>query len=442
MSDSATKATPQPAATDGKSDEEAEAIAFLRALIAAQRDGEDAVQALIAGKMQEAGAQVENRPYEPAEVPVIGEFASSKAQRAGTRVNVIGRLEGDPARRSLLMFAHPDSEPVAGLETWAHDPFAGTIEDGRLYGWGVADDLAGIAVGALAVARAARAGVALGDVAMVSAPSKRHARGVAAAMHQGLVADAALYLHPAESGVGLNEIKAFAAGQLEFRITVRGKFPPTNEPGHTAFAHLAINPIDKAVVIHAALRRLDAARGARITHPALEREVGRSTNILISNMICGEEYKLGRLNETCALSGAISFPPGETLEQVKAEVEAAIAEACAADPWLAENPAEIDWLTGVTGAECPPDHPLYRTAARAVEESTGSTPHVNPMHTSSDIRNPIVQKAIPTVGLGGLCGDLTQNGRHDEWIDVADYLRTISATTAIVLDCCGAPRAG
>jgi acetylornithine deacetylase len=51
------------------------------------------------------------------------------------------------------------------------------------------------------------------------------------------------------------------------------------------------------------------------------------------------------------------------------------------------------------------------------------------MHTSSDIRNPIVQKSIPTVGLGGLCGDLTQNGRHDEWVDVADYLRTIAATT-------------
>ena len=64
------------------------------------------------------------------------------------------------------------------------------------------------------------------------------------------------------------------------------------------------------------------------------------------------------------------------------------------------------------------------------------------MHTSSDIRNPAVQKGMPTIGLGGLCGDLSQNGRHDEWIDVADYLRTIDATTAIILDWCGSPRAG
>lgn len=439
MTDAASQT--RPAAT---SDDEAEAIDFLRALIAAQKTGEVAVQALITEKMQGAGAQVENRPYDPAQVPVIGEFASARAQRAGERVNVIGRLPGDPARQSLLMFAHPDSEPLDGLDTWAHDPFAGTIADGRLYGWGIADDLAGIAVGTLALARAARAaraGAQVGDVVMISAPSKRHARGVAAAMHQGLVADGALYLHPAESGAGLNEIKAFAAGQLEFRITVRGKFPPTNEPGHTAFAHLAVNPIEKAALLHAALRELDAARGARIHHPALEKEVGRSTNILISNMICGEDYKLGRVNEICTLSGAISFPPGETLDQVRAEVEAALATACAADDWLREAPATIDWLTGVTGAECPPEHPLYLAAARAVSAQTGSQPHVNPMHTSSDIRNPIVQKAIPTVGLGGLCGDLTQNGRHDEWVDVADYLRTIAAATAIIIDWCGTNRA-
>ena len=52
-----------------------EAIAFLRALVAAQPAGEAAVQALISYKMSEAGAVVENRPFDPAGVPVIGEFA-------------------------------------------------------------------------------------------------------------------------------------------------------------------------------------------------------------------------------------------------------------------------------------------------------------------------------------------------------------------------------
>ena len=339
-----------------------------------------------------------------------------------------------------MMFAHPDSEPMSDVENWKNDPFAGSIVDGRLYGWGVADDLAGIAVGTLALIRAARAGQPLGTVVMISAPSKRHARGVAAAMHQGLTADASLYLHPAESGAGLHEIKAFASGQIEFRITVKGRMPDTAEPGHTAFAHLADNPIDKALVIHAALARLDTERAKRITHPALQAAVGRSTNIMVSNFICGEDRRFGRLNQTCVMGGAVSFPPGETLEDVQTEIASAIAAAAASDPWLSANPPEIEWLAGVTGAECPPDHPLYLAAARAVSAATGAAPHVNPMHTSSDIRNPIVQKNIPTVGLGGLCGDLSQNGRRDEWVDVADYLRTIAATTALILDWCGSSR--
>ena len=173
-----------------EADGDSDAIQFLRNLIAAQKGGEDAVQALISERLQASGCKVEVRPYDPALVPVIGEFAGGRAQTAGTRSNVIGTLNGDPSRRSLMMFAHPDSEPMSDVANWKNDPFAGAIGDGRLYGWGVADDLAGIAVGTLALIRAARAGQPLGTVVMISAPSKRHARGVAAAMHQGLTADA------------------------------------------------------------------------------------------------------------------------------------------------------------------------------------------------------------------------------------------------------------
>ena len=68
--------------------------------------------------------------------------------------------------------------------------------------------------------------------------------GVSALLHGGLRADAAVYLHPAESGVGMREIKAFCLGQLDFRITVQGRPPPTNEISHLAFTHQATNPAD------------------------------------------------------------------------------------------------------------------------------------------------------------------------------------------------------
>lgn len=423
--------------------ESAQALGLLQQLVAAQTAGESAVQACIADRLRASGCNVEERPYDPATVPVIGEFAGGRAQTAGERVNVIATLPGNPQLRSMLVFAHPDSEPVDGGKGWSGNPYEMQDRGGRLYGWGVADDLAGIAAGALALEQAAKSPKeARGDIVFISAPSKRHARGVSAALHDGFAADAALYLHPAESGAGLTEIKALASGHLEFRIIIAGRYPDTNEPSHTAFSHLAENPLDKAFLIHAALKQLDAERGERIHHPAIDKVVGRSTNLLISNIACGEDRRFGRINLECTMGCALSFPPGETLEEVKAQVEQAIMSAASGDPWLADNPPRIEWVAGVTGAECPPDHPLYLTAARVVESVTGVVPHVNPMHTSSDIRNPIVQKGIPTVAIGGLCGDLTQNGRTDEWIDRDDFLRMTAATTDIILGWCGARRNG
>jgi acetylornithine deacetylase len=421
--------------------DDADALAFLCALTAAQEFGESKVQDEVRKRLEKAGCQVEAIDYDPADVPVIGEFASERARVQGIRTNVVARLKGSADRRSLLLFAHPDSEPFVYLDQWAHNPFAGTVENDRFYGWGVADDLAGIAAATLAIERAARTGKELGDVIMASVPSKRHARGIAAVLHSGTTADASLYLHPAESGAGLNEIKAFASGHLEFRITVDGQLPDTTEPGHTAFSHLAVNPVDKALVVINALNQLGAERAARVHNATLDEAVGRSTNLMVSNLSCGDDGKFGRINPTCVIGAAVSFPPEESMAGVQAQIETSLAACAASDPWLSDHPPQLEWVSGVTGAHCPADHPLYQTAARAVAAITGQEPHVNPMHTSSDIRNPAVQKGIPTIGLGGLGGSLSQNGKTDEWVNLADYFRTIDATAAIIADWCGSPRA-
>ena len=423
-------------AQDADGRDGARATALLRDLVAAQTGGEAAVQELIRQRLHQAGCEISAFDYDPGTVPVKGEFARDDARAAERRRAIVGTLPGDPDLPSLLIFAHPDGEPVSGTERWVHDPFAGDIDGGRLYGWGVADDLAGCAAAVLALETLAAANVPMGRAVFASTPSKRYARGVAALLHDGLRADAALYLHPAESGVGMREIKAVASGQLEFRIAVTGRAPDTTEPGHTAFSHLGVNPIDKALVVRDALMALAEARAARIRHPLIEAEVGRATNLHVSRIRCGEMRRFSRIEESCEIGGAISFPPGETLEQVRAEVEAAIAAAAAADPWLSGNPPAVTWLTGVTGAEVAADHPLYLTASAAVRAVTGEAPHVNPMHTSSDIRNPMVEADIPCVGLGCLGGDLSQNDRHDEWVDVDDFLRMVEVTARVARDWC------
>jgi acetylornithine deacetylase len=337
------------------------------------------------------------------------------------------------------MFAHPDGEPVAGTEAWTHDPFAAEIDAGRMYGWGVADDLMGVAAGVCALDVIAASKTPLkGDVIMASTPSKRHARGITAVLNNGYGADGALYLHPAESGVGLREIKALASGELIFRIRVTGRRPNTTEPGHAAFAHLAVNPIDKAIVLHQALTALGEARAKRVHHPVLDAAVGRSTNIMLTAIQCGFDRSLSQIAPVCDLAGTVSYPPNEKLLDVQAEIAATIKVTIEAEPWMKDNPPEVIWISGVTGTEIKTDHPLYQTVSGAITMVTGIKPAVNPMHTSSDIRVPLVQKGIPTVGIGSLGGNLAQNGLLDEWVDVEDFVNLVKTTAVVIADWCGA----
>ncbi|MFL5593515.1 MAG: M20/M25/M40 family metallo-hydrolase [Gemmatimonadaceae bacterium] len=55
------------------------------------------------------------------------------------RAQVIARLRGSGARRPVILLAHMDVVSVERA-SWTHDPFAGEISDGYLYGRGAIDD--------------------------------------------------------------------------------------------------------------------------------------------------------------------------------------------------------------------------------------------------------------------------------------------------------------
>ncbi len=413
---------------------------FLRDLIRASADGEEAIQSLVAERFEQLGLQVQTLSLLPTRLSLEQEFAAEETIDMVERISVLGRLEGAGMGRSLLFFAHPDGEPVTAESTrdWTHDPFAAEIDDGRIYGWGVADDLAGVAIMAEALSAVLETlGRPQGSIYLGSTPAKRNARGILALLNEGLHADASVYLHPAESEKGLKDIKAITSGMLQFRVTVVGEPPATKEPGQTAFAHTATNAAHMASAIMEALRRLDEERAGRVHHEALESAVGRSTNLLISHVACGEASRLTRVPTECVIGASLTFPPNEQLDDVREEVMAAVSRVARSDGWLGGQTPNVEWLFGTQGVEVPREHPLYETVHAAVRLVTGQQPEVNPLHSASDIRNPTLFRGIPTVGIGPLAGDLTQAGGHDEWVDVQDYIRTIKICAEIIADWSG-----
>jgi len=230
----------------------------------------------------------------------------------------------------------------------------------------------------------------------------------------------------------MTEIQNITPGILNFRISISGKQAPTNNPGKTAFAHQGINAIDKGVIIIQALKELDMERGERVKYEIFDKRVGRSTNLMISSI-----SSKGNIPARCDIECSISFPPTEKMADVRQELETCLDKAYASDPWLKKNNPSISWLFGAEGMELANDHPIYQLVSASIEEVSGEKPEMNPMHAASSIFNPFLYSGIPSVAYGPLCGNLTQNGLNDEWIDVPDYIRAIKVTAKVMADWTG-----
>jgi len=140
------------------------------------------------------------------------------------RPNVAGTLKGSGGGRSLILAAHVDHLPVGSRELWKHDPFAGEIDAGRMYGRGVANDKAGIAIMVTSLEAILQCGLEpKGNIVLISALGGRdfsegESGGLLACAAKGYRADAALYLHPHEASTGLGEIAIASMGALNFKM--------------------------------------------------------------------------------------------------------------------------------------------------------------------------------------------------------------------------------
>ena len=398
---------------------------------------EAAVQALVQERF--AGAGLEMEAFE-ANLEELREHPAFSAPRfslekgyAG-RPNVFGRMRGAGGGRSLLLFCHADTVPPGPRTAWTRDPFGGEVEDNRLYGRGSGDAKSGLAV-MIACAQALQgAGVRLkGDITLLSTVEEEEGGGggMLACVLRGLKADGAVYTHMKPGGFGGVDIGS--GGDVSFRITVPG------QAGHKGSAHLFVNAIEKAEKVHAALRELDAQRGAIVREPLVEKrfEISglepRTVNLVVTMIRAG--VSIGQLPAECILEGVAGVAPKESLEEVRELLESHVARAAEADSWLRENPPRLEW-TERRAQSCLTDseHPFVRTALSVAERVTGRPSQRQALNGTTDMRFPILYGDTPTIMFGGNC---PRGHIPDEFTYIDELQLSVEGLLHLILEWCG-----
>ncbi|MGB9521968.1 MAG: M20 family metallopeptidase, partial [Anaerolineales bacterium] len=84
------------------------------------------------------------------------------------RATLIARLPGNGGRAALVFNGHTDVVPV-GKSDWLYPPFAGAIEDGKVWGRGASDMKGGLAAMVIAAKAIAKSGIRLkGDLILTA----------------------------------------------------------------------------------------------------------------------------------------------------------------------------------------------------------------------------------------------------------------------------------
>ena len=259
---------------------------------------------------------------------------------------VIGRL-GRMGGRRLLLVGHTDVVPPGEPATWSVDPWAGEIRDGVLYGRGACDMKGGVAA-ILAVLRAlATSGAADalgGEVVAAFVPSEEDGgQGMLAAIRAGVTGDLAVIAEPSNLDVVVAH-----AGALTFRLTVPGR------AAHASQRREGVSALDKLWVLARALEADEARRNAAETDPLMT--VLGLPYPTILGMVRGGDWASTVIDRVVA-DGRYGVRLGQTTAEAEDELRACIAEACAGDPFLRDQPATVEFVGGRFGSTPGPVRP-------------------------------------------------------------------------------------
>ena len=341
---------------------------------------------------------------------------------SGKRNVVASWPAGGSGGRSLILNGHVDVVPPAGEALWTRPPFEAVRDGDWIYGRGSGDMKAGLAAMTGAVRALKSAGYEpAADVQLQSVVEEEcTGHGALQCLLDGARADACVLTEPHPDHVTVAQV-----GVLWFHVDLAGV------PAHAARAsHLGFNAIEAAIEVLAALRRHEARLNEDPPPPfdAFEHPINLNPGV-----ISGGDWP-STVAAECTLSCRIGLYPGQDPAEARAGVEAAIAEAVADSPRLAENPPRVRYDGfSCEGSVVAEDEPLVQVLSGAYARLHGERPRALATTATTDARH-FIRMGIPAV-----CFGPRGEGIHgiDERVSLRSVVESAQVLGLFVRDWCG-----
>lgn len=337
--------------------------------------------------------------------------------------NVLGRIRGNRPGPTILFDGHIDTVPVANPGVWSHDPFAGEIVDGKMYGRGSSDMKGAVA------AYTAAAGFFAKDTGRDFAGEIYVDGGVHEECFEGVASRSiSAAIHP-------DYVIICEASQCNVKVGQRGRAEILVEtfgvPAHSA------NP-DKGVnAVYAMCKVVEAIRSLPCTeHPVLGKGILELTDIK-SLPYPGASV----VPSYCRATYDRRLLVGETRESVLAPIQKLLDELMAKDPSIK---AKVSYAVGeekcytgetICGERFFPGW-LYDEKESFVQDilaqlhAIGQTPEVTQYSFCTNGSHYAGEAGIKTIGLGPSPENLAHT--DDEYIPLEQLYKVCESYGAVM----------
>ena len=166
-------------------------------------------------------------------------------------------------------------------------------------------------------------------------------------------------------------------------------------------------------------------------------EKGRAAFSLVIGRVSGGHYETVTASTAVLRGGAYFSPVSGDIQEIMSAMTEAIGEVNAADEFLSDNPARLEFLHHDDSIRQSPQIPLAVALSNSLRER-GESGDVIPGPFACDARHLVNQGGIPSVIFGP--GTIAQAHKPDEYIEVDDYLACIEHLIAFIATWCNETR--